>query len=320
MSWLIPADTPQKAIGNGKSALAQFTAKDSVDDIIQAWKTDGAVILKKVLSPDQLLLLHKELEPVLETVRQGSLVEHEALQAFHGRRTRRAGDIINHSSVVRDQLIENDFLHEICRRVFSEQGHAANYWLSAASTLNAGGPQPAQALHRDLSLHPPYALLGPGMTESVINFLVATTPFCADNGATRVIPGSHIAPFDQRGLPEESIPALMDAGDILFISGKVVHGMGANITTEERRCVQMSVCASWLTPAEAHPFVVTMDTARKLSKRGQRFLGFRSHYPRGSPGIWLKDYAELALHNGLEDVIGFAEYIEELKKDHPLEH
>lgn len=32
MSWLIPTDKPQTAIRNGKSALAEFTVHDSVDD------------------------------------------------------------------------------------------------------------------------------------------------------------------------------------------------------------------------------------------------------------------------------------------------
>jgi hypothetical protein len=47
-----------------------------------------------------------------------------------------------------------------------------------------------------------------------------------------------------------------------------------------------------------------MDTVKKLSKRAQRFVGFRSQYPRGSPGLWTKDYTELALRLKLDDFQG----------------
>jgi hypothetical protein len=47
-----------------------------------------------------------------------------------------------------------------------------------------------------------------------------------------------------------------------------------------------------------------MDTVKKLSKRAQRFVGFRSQYPRGSLGLWTKDYTELALHLKLDDFHG----------------
>jgi len=93
--------------------------------------------------------------------------------------------------------------------------------------------------------------------------------------------------------------------------------MGQNKTEEERGCVQMSVCASFLTPAEAHPFIVTLDTAKKLSRRAQRFIGFRSQYPRGSPGLWTKDYTELALHLGLDGPEGLLEDMMEILANRP---
>lgn len=248
-------------------------------------------------------------------MQRGSLLNHEGLQAFHGRKTKRAGDIINHSAIFRDKVIESDWIHAICKRCYSDGGHAGDYWLSAATILHAGGTQDAQMLHRDLSSYPPYAQLGPDGTESQINFLIALTDFTEANGATCVIPGSHKWPFDQRGSTAQTIVADMKVGDCLLISGKVVNGMGENKTDAERGCVQLSVCASFLTPAETHPFIVKLETAKKLSRRAQRFIGFRSQYPRGSPGLWTKDYLELAVHLELEGYAGIMEDLQEIAKE-----
>lgn len=315
--WRVPHDTPQTAVSNGHTSLHQVTYDSPLDDVFRYWEEDGAIIIKGLLSKTEIEQVKAELDPVLEKVQRGSLIDHPALQAFHGRKTRRAGDIINHSKIFRDRILENDFLHAICKRCYSEGGHAGDYWLAGATTLNAGGPQDAQMLHRDMGSYPPYALLGPSGTESQINFLVATTDFREANGATRVIPGSHKWEFDQRGSPEQTIPAEIEAGDCLLISGKVVHGMGQNKTDAERGCIQISVCASFLTPAEAHPFIVTLDTAKTLSRRAQRFIGFRSQYPRGSPGLWTKDYTELALHLGLDGAEGLMQDMQEVLAGRP---
>ena len=318
--WRIPTDTPQIAQSNGKTRLAEVTPNTSLDTLFHHWSEDGGVVLKGLLSPEQITQMRTELVPVLDKVQRGSLVKHPALAAFHGRNTKRAGDLVNNSSIFRNNIVENDFVHAICKRCWSAEGHGGDYWMSTATTLNAAGPQDAQLLHRDLGSYPVFAQLGPEGTESQINFLIATTKFTAANGATRIIPGSHKWPFDQRGTPEQTIAAEMDPGDVLLISGKVIHGTGANTTTEERGCIQMCVCASFLTPTEAHPFIIKQETAKKMSRRAQRFLGFRSQYPRGSTGLWTKDYLELAVHLGMEDFDGIMEDLQGVVEERRVKH
>lgn len=313
--WRIPQDTPQNAQSNGHTTLYPITYETPLDDVFKYWNEDGAVVIKGLLSPAEVDQVNAEFAPVLDKVQRGSIFDYPPLQDFHGRKTKRAGDLINHSATFRNRVVENDLIHAICKRCFSEGGNVGDYWLAAATTLHALGPQGPQVLHRDIGSYPPYAQLGPDGTEAQINFLIALKEFTNDNGATRVIPGSHKWAFDQRGTMAQTIPAVMQPGDCLLISGKVVHGMGANTTTQERACVQLSVCASFLTPAEAHPFIVKVDTAKKMSRRAQRFLGFRSQYPRGSPGLWTKDYADVSIHLGLVDHNGAMEDLLDLLKE-----
>ena len=55
-----------------------------------------------------------------------------------------------------------------------------------------------------------------------------------------------------------------------------------------------------LTPEEENPFIISLDTIKELSPRAQRMLGFRSQFPKTSPGLWQSDYSEIA------DVIGLS--------------
>ncbi|KAF5239314.1 hypothetical protein FANTH_10017 [Fusarium anthophilum] len=317
--WKIPTDTPQTAVSNGRTKLQEVTPQDPLDEVFEKWNQDGAVIIKGLLSPSQVTEFLSEIEDVIANTRRGAIIDHPLLQAFHGPRTKRAGGLANHSKVFRENLIDNDFVHAICKRNYTMGGNSGDYWLSTGSTLFAGGPQGPQELHRDLNSYPPVVLLGPDFDEVMMNYLVALTPFRAENGATVVIPGSHKWPFDQRGSPAMAIPAEMEPGDCLLVNGKVIHGMGANTTTEERKAVQMSICSGYLTPSEAHSQIVTLDTAKKLSARAQRFLGFRSQYPRGSPGLWTADYAELALHLKLDDFDSVLKDLQGLAEAHPVE-
>jgi hypothetical protein len=312
--WRIPTDTPQTAVSNGHTKLPEVTPQTPLDEVFARWDEDGAIIIKGLLTPAQVERLNEEIAPALEETPRGSHIE--AIQPFHGRRTKRLGGLANHSEVFRTHLLDNDCVHAICARNYRRGGNNGDYWLSTGTTLTAGGPQAAQPLHRDLNHHVPAVLLGPDFEDVHITFVVALGPFTEANGATRIIPGSHKWPFDQRGRPDQTVGAVMDAGDCLLMSGKVVHGMGENSTTEDRKALQLDTCAGYFTPSEAHSHIVTLENARKLSRRAQRFLGFRSQWTRGSPGLWTKDYRDISMHLGLDDMEGSMQDLQELQIDY----
>jgi ectoine hydroxylase-related dioxygenase (phytanoyl-CoA dioxygenase family) len=78
-------------------------------------------------------------------------------------------------------------------------------------------------MHRDLHTrnvdHP--ALLG---------CIAAISKITTENGATQVIPGSHV--WGPERAPEvfEAVPAELAIGDALIFLGNTYHGGGANIT------------------------------------------------------------------------------------------
>ncbi len=281
-------------------ALESVPADTPVADLLAIIQRDGGAIIKNFLTKDQIDRFNTDVEAPLQALRPGSTHENEIVAAFHGSNTKRLTNLVTHSPTFRNEIIEHDLVHGLCDAAFLEE--SGTYWMTTAQVIEIGPGNAAQILHRDLGNWYPFIGLGPQGPEVTINFLIAFTDFTEENGATRVIPGSnHWENFEDTGTPEATIPAVMNAGDALVISGKVVHGGGANQTTDEyRRGVAFTFNPGFLTPEEAYPFLVDPEVAKTLSPRVQRLLGFRSQYPTGSPGLWQVDYADLADHLGLD--------------------
>ncbi|MCP2279585.1 phytanoyl-CoA dioxygenase family protein [Nocardia amikacinitolerans] len=281
-------------------ALESVPADTPVADILAIIRRDGGVIIKGFLAKDQIDRFNADVEAPLRALRPGSTHDNEIVAAFHGSNTKRLTNLVTHSPTFRNEIIGKDLVHELCDAVYLEE--SGTYWMTTAQVIEIGPGNAAQILHRDLGNWYPFIGMGPQGPEVTINFLIAFTDFTEENGATRVIPGSnHWENFEDNGTPEATIPAVMNAGDALVISGKVVHGGGANKTADEyRRGVAFAFNPGFLTPEEAYPFLVDREVAETLPPRVQRVLGFRSQYPTGSPGLWQVDYADLADHLGLD--------------------
>ncbi|MFF6772842.1 phytanoyl-CoA dioxygenase family protein [Streptomyces sp. NPDC012637] len=280
-------------------ALTSVANDTPAEEILEIVTRDGGVIIKGFLTQEQIVRFNAEIEQPLRALAPGSTHEDEIVAAFHGSNTKRLTNLVTHSATFRSEVIDHPLVHEISDLVFLQE--SGTYWMTTAQVIEIGPGNKAQMLHRDLENWFPFIGMGPGGPEVTINFLVALTDFTEENGATRVIPGSnHWSDFEDRGTPEQTIPAVMNAGDVLLISGKTAHGGGANRTGDEyRRGLAFTFNAGFLTGEEAYPFLVDRELAKTLSPRVQRMLGFRSQYPTGSPGLWQVDYADLGDHLGL---------------------
>jgi ectoine hydroxylase-related dioxygenase (phytanoyl-CoA dioxygenase family) len=254
----------------------------------------GGVIIEGFLSPAEVEQLNSDIDAPFEAIQHGSLSDVEAMKDFHGDKTKRLTNLVTYSKVFRQDILNKELLHSILETVYAQDN--CSYWMSAAQAIEIHPGNKEQRLHRDQSQFRVFNLLGPDGPEAVINFLTALTPFTEINGATRVIPKSNKwADFADMGCPENTIPAVMNPGDALMITGKTVHGGGANKTVDEkRRGLALTFSLSYLTPEEAYPFQISRDVAKTMTKKAQRLIGFRSQYPASSAGLWQCDYAELA--------------------------
>lgn len=274
--------------------LRKISRHADLADILKIVAEDGGVIMEGFLSPEQVQRFNTEINPHMEAMQAGSKHEDAEIADFHGSNTKRLTNLVTLSETFRKEIIDDDLVHQIGDATFLEE--SGTYWMGTAQVIEIGPGNKSQVLHRDLENYFPFVGMGPSGPEVICNFLIALTDFTEENGATRIVPGSHQWPdFNDRGQPENTIPAEMTAGDALFFSGKLAHGGGANKTASEyRRGVAFTLNPGYLTVEEAYPFLVDRELAASLPERVQRLIGFRSQFPTGAPGLWQVDYAELA--------------------------
>jgi ectoine hydroxylase-related dioxygenase (phytanoyl-CoA dioxygenase family) len=103
----------------------------------------------------------------------------------------------------------------------------------------------------------------------------AMTDFNEENGATRVIPGSHRWADKLRPSGEQTVPAEMAKGSVLFYVGSLYHGGGANRTTTPRRGINVGYTLSWLRQEENQYLACPPDVARTLPVELAKLIGYR---------------------------------------------
>mgnify|MGYP002039450773 CR=1 FL=1 len=92
----------------------------------------------------------------------------------------------------------------------------------------------------------------------------AITDFTKENGATQVVPGSHKWDKDRIPLDKEIENAEMSAGSVFIYTGSVMHGGGANQTSENRLGVFLHYAPNWLRQEENQYLSCPPSIAKEL--------------------------------------------------------
>jgi ectoine hydroxylase-related dioxygenase (phytanoyl-CoA dioxygenase family) len=280
--------------------LATLPFGAPTEEVMELFHRDGGLILEGALTEEEVARVNADIDAELERMHHGTVKEDEAAQVFFGRRTKRLTNLITLSPTWRERMIDRDETFAYVRAVF--EGVSDAFWLQSSQAIEIHPGEKAQPLHRDMGNYPIFFRYGPSGPEVTCNMLLALCHSTEAAGATRIIPGSHRWELSRPGTPEETVAGELKPGSVLFYSGKVVHGGGANVTADvKRRVIASAFNPSFLVPEEAFPFVVPMEEARRMSPRVQQLIGFRSfhqHNPRGG-SLWQHNFEELATHLGL---------------------
>jgi ectoine hydroxylase-related dioxygenase (phytanoyl-CoA dioxygenase family) len=169
--------------------------------------------------------------------------------------------------------------------------------VSSLSSISIGPGEKAQPIHADDVLIPiprPHVAL-------VCNSMWALTDFTEENGATRVIRGSHRwdhAPVYRQHY--ESEPARMRRGSVLIWHGSLWHGGGENRTSQTRVGIAMNYCAGYIRQQENQQLGIPLEVARGFSARLRELVGYgiyhglMGHIDKRTPAQVLLDEAKPA--------------------------
>jgi len=175
--------------------------------------------------------------------------------------------------------------------------------VSSLSSIAIGPGESAQPIHADDQLipipkpHPP----------TVCNTMWALTDFTEANGATRIIPGSHLRDHSPNyGQHYDSIAAEMPKGSVLVWHGSLWHGGGANATEHRRVGIAMNYCAGYIRQQENQQLGIPIETARTFSPRLRELVGYGiynmliGHINKQSPDrLLLGDGSDTVVFEGL---------------------
>jgi ectoine hydroxylase-related dioxygenase (phytanoyl-CoA dioxygenase family) len=158
--------------------------------------------------------------------------------------------------------------------------HAMSFQLHLTQVIAIDPGQPAQPIHRDQWAFDFFPF--PKGYEVQCNTLWAMTDFTEQNGATRVIPGSNHFEDKLQFREKDSVPAEMTKGSVLFYTGSVYHGGGANRSEATRIGLNITYNLSWLRQEENQYLSVPLEVARTLPVDLLRLMGYaRGAYALG---------------------------------------
>jgi ectoine hydroxylase-related dioxygenase (phytanoyl-CoA dioxygenase family) len=221
---------------------------------------DGYTIVEGAIEPDLVCELRETLERL-----EAELGARPAGNRFEGAHTVRIYNLL-----ARGKVFEKVPVHPAVLPLV-EAVLDPGCLISSLSSIAIDAGEAAQPIHADDQLIPvpkPHPAL-------VCNSMWALTDFTEANGATRIIPGSHLYDHSpEYGRHYDSIAAEMPAGSVLVWHGSLWHGGGANRTDRRRTGIAMNYCAGYIRQQENQQLGIPREIARGFERRLRELVGY----------------------------------------------
>jgi ectoine hydroxylase-related dioxygenase (phytanoyl-CoA dioxygenase family) len=263
--------------------IPRLCARDGAAAAVAALDTHGAVIVEQLLDAALLARFNAELDPLLAAAQPDRRFLNPAVEWFFGKRTRHVAAVAAQSRAFATDVLCHPLLLGICDAVLG--GACARYQLNIAHVLDRGPGAELQLLHRDEAV---WVHMPRPHPELQVASVIALEDFRAENGATRVVPGSHRWPPERSAEESEVAVAAMPPGAAVIYLGSTLHGAGANTTADRRRRgMHLSYVLGWLRTEENQFLSVPADVVRTLPRRAQELLGWAAHDALAAGGGYL---------------------------------
>ena len=221
-------------------------------------------------------------------------IKRDAFSAQAGGVNQRLWMLVNKGQVFLDMLTEPDMravIGHVLGVDYLLSGYTANIakpggiamnlhtdqWWMPEPIHRKPSPVPAGSLSRDLSNREDDfpSMIAPPV---VVNVMWMLNDFTEANGATRIVPRSHLfgrRPDKDRDKDVVSIPAEGRAGTAMLFDGRIWHGTGANISEENRLGVLTTFVAPQFRSQENYTVGASKAVIDNASPDLLALLGFK---------------------------------------------
>ena len=254
-------------------AINYLNSDAGIEAIEAEIKSNGCVIIKDLIDKSAVEQIKSDLVP--------HLTPTPKKDKFAGRRTERAGLVIARSPKARELIMHPKVL-EVTEKTLS---HSTNFQLHNAQVLAVGPGAELQPIHRDQWAFDFFPF--PSGFDTTLATMWALTDFTAENGATRLVPGSHKvneSSYEEAlstaknltiNFEKETRPAEMEAGSVLFYTGSLFHGAGPNYTESIRVGLTIQYTLGWLRQEENQYLGNSSELLNELPEDLLRLMGYK---------------------------------------------
>lgn len=256
-----------------KTKLEKVSPDIDPKALVGLLERDGAAIVEDALDQKQLQQMNAEVEDIITATAPGLRhATNDFFVEFYGENTIRLDGMPAKSKTFLEIMqwplmlgVADELLLPNCE----------DYLFNTGQLIQIGPQETAQDLHRDEDAWRFFKNPKPLLQ---VEAMFALSDFTKANGATQVVPGSHLWTDDREPTAAEVTQAEMAAGSALVYLGKTLHGGGANNTNDEwRRGLFFGLVVGWLRTEENTFLTVPIEEVRKMPVRCQELLGYKAH-------------------------------------------
>ncbi|MEL6530210.1 MAG: phytanoyl-CoA dioxygenase family protein [Pseudomonadota bacterium] len=272
----------QPAVSIDEDDLAPFLGGRSLAETFEELDREGYVVFERVLDDAAIQ-------------RQIDALDVWLKKDVRGRNNFEGADSNRIYAMLAKDPVFADLVSHPLQLAFGERELGRSMLLYACLAINLLPGETAQPWHFDDS-HCDLARPRAPLSMSTFWSLTETTD---ENGATEIIPGSHlwgderpegasgpedfltgkIDKQDGDGAIPGAIKATMPPGSLMIAKGTLWHRGGANRSGDRRLIVTPQFCKGWCRPLEQQLIAVPPEKAARLPERVQELLGYSIHAP-----------------------------------------